>query len=449
MTQNLSTPLSSQWVADAAASFLADPAARLAGNAVATTDVETVSLDRAVLTSIDSSVSDLIPDAAITDQKRSGRCWAFAGLNTLRAAMIKDLGLEGFSLSQNFIYFHDKLEKANAFLNRFTADMVAGRDLEDREVVADLASPAGDGGWWPEFAHLVAKYGMVPAYVMPDTQSATDSQAMNDHLDTLLRRAALRIRAVVEPAGDDPARDTAVRELREAAMADVSGLLAIPLGTPPSRFVWQYRNKDKEFTRVGTMTPREFARRYAPDVDEFVVVVHDPRPQIRQDTLYAIDRSETMVGQGPQTHVAASLEVVKAAAVAAVRDGEPVWFACDVAKQRDKKAGIWDAALHDYEGLYGVELSMTKAERLVTRESALTHAMCLTGVDLLDGAPRRWRVENSWGDKVGEKGFHTMNDSWFDEYVFQVVVRAGRLPEEVRAALEAEPVILPSWDPMF
>ena len=143
MTQNLSTPLSSQWVADAAASFLADPAARLAGNAVATTDVETVSLDRAVLTSIDSSVSDLIPDAAITDQKRSGRCWAFAGLNTLRAAMIKDLGLEGFSLSQNFIYFHDKLEKANAFLNRFTADMVAGRDLEDREVVADLASPPG------------------------------------------------------------------------------------------------------------------------------------------------------------------------------------------------------------------------------------------------------------------------------------------------------------------
>ena len=458
MTQNLSTPLSSQWVADAAASFLADPAARLAGNAVATTDVETVSLDRAVLTSIDSSVSDLIPDAAITDQKRSGRCWAFAGLNTLRAAMIKDLGLEGFSLSQNFIYFHDKLEKANAFLNRFTADMVAGRDLEDREVVADLASPAGDGGWWPEFAHLVAKYGMVPAYVMPDTQSATDSQAMNDHLDTLLRRAALRIRAVVEPAGDGPARDTAaqdaaardtaVRELREAAMADVYRLLAIHLGTPPSRFVWQYRNKDKQFTRVGTMTPREFARRYAPDVDEFVVVVHDPRPQIRQDTLYAIDRSETMVGQGPQTHVAASLEVVKAAAVAAVQDGEPVWFACDVAKQRDKKAGVWDAALHDYEGLYGVGLSMTKAERLVARESAPTHAMCLTGVDLVDGTPRRWRVENSWGEETAEKGFWTMNDSWFDQYVYQVVVRADRLPQATRSALEAEPVLLPSWDPM-
>ena len=129
--------------------------------------------------------------------------------------------------------------------------------------------------------------------------------------------------------------------------------------------------------------------------------------------------------------------MLKAAAIAAIRDGEPVWFGCDVAKQRDKDAGIWDAALHDYEGLYGVGLSMTKAERLVTRESALTHAMCLTGVDLVDGAPRRWRVENSWGDKVGEKGFHTMNDSWFDEYVFQVVVRAGRLPEEVRAALEA------------
>jgi len=401
--------IDTSWVAQRNAAFLADPAARLAGNAVATTDVEQVSLDRTAVTSIDTSVSDLVPDASITDQKQSGRCWAFAGLNVLRASMLKELELDSLELSQAFPFFYDKLEKANAFLTRVIAE--ADRPLDDREVVDSLYSPIPDGGWWPEFARLVAKYGIVPAYAMPDTVSAGNSEAMNEHLATLLRRTALRLRAAVSD-GVDP------EPLRLTALEQVHRMLCIHLGTPPEEFVWQYRDKNKEFHRVGTLTPRQMGR------------------------------SDVMVGEPVQDHVTAELEVLKAAAIAAIQDGEPVWFACDVAKQRDKKAGIWDAALHDYEGLYGVDLSMTKAERLVARESALTHAMCLTGVDLVDGAPRRWRVENSWGDKFGDKGFHTMSDSWFDEYVFEVVVRASRLPEEVRAALETEPVMLPSWDPM-
>ena len=391
--------IDTSWVSQRNAVFLADPAARLAGNAVAATDVERVSLDRAVVTTIDTSVSDLVPDASITDQKRTGRCWAFAGLNVLRAAMIKELELDS------------------------------------------LYSPIPDGGWWPEFARLVAKYGIVPAYAMPDTVSAGDSDAMNEHLSTLLRRTALRLRTAVAD-GVDP------EPLRVAALEQVHRMLCIHLGAPPSEFVWQYRDKNKKFHRVGALTPLEFAQRYATGVEEFVVLAHDPRPEIAVNTRYGMGRSDVMVGAPVQDHVTAELEVLKAAAIAAIQDGEPVWFACDVAKQRDKKAGIWDAALHDYEGLYGVDLSMTKAERLVARESALTHAMCLTGVDLVDGTARRWRVENSWGDKLGDKGFHTMSDSWFDEYVFEVVVRASRLPEEVRAALETEPVMLPSWDPM-
>ena len=411
--------IDTSWVAQRNAAFLADPAARLAGNAVATTDVEQVSLDRTTVTAIDTSVSDLVPDASITDQKQSGRCWAFAGLNVLRASMLKELELDSLELSQSFPFFYDKLEKANAFLTRVIAE--ADRPLDDREVVDSLYSPIPDGGWWPEFARLVAKYGIVPAYAMPDTVSAGNSEAMNEHLATLLRRTALE---------------------------QVHRMLCIHLGTPPEEFVWQYRDKNKVFHRVGTLTPRQFAQRYVTGVEEFVVVAHDPRPEIAVNTRYGMGRSDVMVGEPVQDHVTAELEVLKAAAIAAIQDGEPVWFACDVAKQRDKKAGIWDAALHDYEGLYGVDLSMTKAERLVARESALTHAMCLTGVDLVDGVPRRWRVENSWGDKFGDKGFHTMSDSWFDEYVFEVVVRASRLPEEVRAALETEPVMLPSWDPM-
>lgn len=439
-----STNLTAQWVAARNAALAADAAARVAGNAVATTDVELLSLDRRIVTSIDSSVSDLIPDAAITDQKHSGRCWAFAGLNMLRAAIIKELGVESIELSENFVYFHDKLEKANAFLERAERDARAGLGLYERVVSDDFAAPIGDGGYWPEVARLVAKYGLVPKYAMTDTDSATSSDAMNNHLATVLRRAGLRVRAAVE-AGDD----AAVAAARETAMTDVHRVLTIHLGVPPTSFVFQYRDKDKKFTRVGEMTPAEFRDRYVHGLDEFVVLAHDPRPEITVNTKYGIDRTDLMIGEPTQEHVTAELSVLKAAAVSAIQDGEPVWFACDVAKQRDKKSGTWDAALHDYEGLYGVDMAMTKAERLVARESTLTHAMCLTGVDLVDGAPRRWRVENSWGDELGEKGFHTMNDSWFDEYVYEVVVRASRLPEEVRAALDAEPVMLPHWDPML
>lgn len=436
-----STALSPEWVTLRDKALRQDRAVRVAANAVATTDVEKLSLDRQVVTSIDSSVSDLIPDAQITDQQRSGRCWAFAGLNVLRAALIKELGVDSLELSQNFVYFHDKLEKANAFLARVAADARAGLDLSDRRVVADLSEPISDGGYWPEFARLVLKYGLVPGYAMPDTDSATSSEAMNNHLSTLLRRAAGRVRAAVA-AGQDPT------PLQQEAMRDVHRVLTIHLGAPPQSFVWQYRDKDKAFTRVGEMTPTQFRERYAPQVGDYVVLAHDPRPHIQLNTRYGVERTDFMVGAPTQEHVTAPIEVLKSTAVAAIQAGQPVWFACDVAKQRDKDSGVWDAALHDYEGLYGVELGMSKAERLELRESTLTHAMCLTGVDLVDGQPRRWRVENSWGDKVGEKGFHTMNDSWFEQYVFQVVVRAAHLPAQVRAALEAEPVMLPPWDPM-
>ncbi|MCF2707210.1 C1 family peptidase [Arcanobacterium haemolyticum] len=438
----MSTPVNPEWVNERNAAFQADRTARVVGNAVATTDVEKLSLDRTVLTSIDSSVSDLIPDAEITDQKHSGRCWAFAGLNVLRAAIIKELKLETFEFSQSFVYFYDKIEKANTFLNHVVEDAEAGADLMDRNVTASFEEPIGDGGYWPEFARLVAKYGAVPRYAMPDAFSATSSSAMNDSLATILRRGGLRLRAAV--AAGEP-----TEPIRAAVMADVHRVLSIHLGTPPERFMWQYRDKDKEFHRVGELTPLEFAAKYAANVKDFVVLAHDPRPETQLHQRYGIDRTDVMIGEATQEHVTATIDELKAACVRAIQAGTPVWFACDVAKQRDKETGTWDAALHDYEGLYGVDLTMTKAERLVARESMLTHAMCFTGVDLVDGKPRRWRVENSWGEDYGEKGFWTMNDSWFDEYVYETVVPTDGLPEEITAALTGEVIILPHWDPML
>lgn len=433
----LGAPLEPAWLADHNEALLADPLARAVRNAVATTGVEELSLDRGVVTSIDSSVSERIDDAPVTDQKHSGRCWIFAGLNVLRARIAAGTGLAETELSENFVYFHDMVEKCNIFLVRAIRD--AGRPLDDREVLAELARPIGDGGYWPEFAALVRKYGVVPVWAMPDTDSATDSAAMDRHLSTVLRRAGLRLRADVAQ-GRDP------EPTWRAALEDAHRILATHLGTPPTHFVWQYRDKDKNFVRAGSLTPRTFVEHCVGGLEDYVVLAHDPRPGIETNRRYAIDRSSAMVGEPDCEHVSVGLDVLKDAAVVAIGAGEPVWFSCDVIKQREKRAGLFHAHLHDYEALYGVRLDMTKAERLASGETGASHAMCLTGVDLVEGRPRRWRVENSWGDETGEKGYWTMDDSWFDEYVFHVVARVERLPEQVRAALRGPVTVLPSWD---
>ncbi len=440
----MSSILEPSFAASRGQAFDSDPLGRIVQNAVTGTGADTVSLDRRIVNRIDESVCERLDAWTVTDQKHSGRCWEFAGLNVLRARMIKELNLDGFEFSQNFIAFHDKLEKANHVLARAIA--TADHDAGEEEVREILAHTADDGGYWPQFLDLVRKYGLVPSWAMPDTESAGNTAQLNRALSSVLRRAVLRIRRAATDS-DGQERADRIEQERGQALADVYRVLAIHLGTPPAAFTWQYRDKDKNFHAEGETTPLEFAAKYAPEaLDGYIILAHDPRAENPVGRKYVIDHTPWMEGGTPYAHVTAPLDDLKSAAVAAIRDGEPVWFSCDVARQFDKSGGIWDAALHDYNALYGVDMSMTKAERMRAGESGPTHAMALVGVDLVDGRPRRWRVENSWGDDVGRKGFFTMNDSWFDEYVFQVVVAPERVGEAVRAEWEAEPIVLPPWD---
>ncbi len=441
MTRSVLDP---SFVARQRETFAADPVARIVQNAVTGTGADKVSLDRDVVNRLDGSVSERLDAWPVTDQKHSGRCWAFAGLNVLRARVIKDLNLEDFAFSQNFIAFHDKLEKANHVLTRAVA--VADHDLDDEEVRLILEHTGDDGGYWPQFLDLVAKYGLVPAWAMPDTESAGNTAQLNRVLSTVLRRAVLGIRAAATDS-DPQEGSERIEAVRLQAMSDVYRVLAIHLGTPPTSFTWQYRDKDKAFHNEGELTPVEFAKKVVPDaVYGYIALAHDPRPENPVGRKYVIDHTPWMEGGTPYTHLSAPLDDLKTAAIAAIRDGEPVWFDCDVARQFDREGGIWDARLHDYDSLYGVDLSMTKAERMSMREIGPTHAMALVGVDLVDGEPRRWRVENSWGDEVGRKGFFTMDDSWFDDYVFRVIVAPERLSEAARVEWAAEPIVLPEWD---
>ena len=258
---------------------------------------------------------------------------------------------------------------------------------------------------------------------------------LNRNLQTVLRRAAHRIRSGEEGA-------------HEQALADVYRILTANLGLPPEDFVWQYRDKDDEFHRAGTYTPQEFAREYLPaDLGEYVCVVNDPRNAYGE--LYTVEYLGNVAGKRV-TYLNAPVEVLRDAARASIEDGQPVWFGCDTDQQSDDEHGVWAKHLHDYEAFYGVEMDLDKAQRLRLHESMMTHAMVFTGADIADdGTVNRWRVENSWGPKKADKGFWTMADDWFDEFVFEIAVHPSRLPEQYQAALQSESVTtLPAWDPM-
>jgi bleomycin hydrolase len=423
--------------------FDADPAHRLAQNAVTTTAIEQVALDRSVVTSMDPSMSVLLDDWSATNQKQSGRCWLFAGLNLLRVGAARTMGLKEFEFSQNHLLFWDKLEKANHWLEAIldTAD----RDVDDRTVAQLLATPAEDGGQWNMFVALVHKHGLVPKALMPETHSSSKTSSMNKAIALLLRRGAavLRARAAAGDSADQ------LREAKQAILTDVHRVLSIHLGTPPERFAWQWTDKEKGFHRDPETTPQEFAARYVGlPLEDYVCIVHDPRESNPVGQTYTVEYLGNVVGAPPVVYLNVEMTLIRELAMASLSDGEPVWFGCDTDQMSNTELGYWDAALYDLPGVYRTDLSLDKADRLLHHETLMTHAMLFTGVDIVDGRPRRWRVENSWGSDKADKGFWTMNDNWFGEHVFEIAVRRDALPESLRAAFDASPVVLPAWDPM-
>ena len=421
--------------------FAANPTYRLAQNAATQTPVKDLVLDREVVTSIDHSVSHLLDDWKPTDQAKSGRCWLFAGLNLLRVGAARAMNLKDFEFSQNHLMYWDKLERANYFLEAMIE--TAERDVDDRTVAHLLATVADDGGQWNMFVALVGKHGLVPKSAMPETKSSADTDQMNAVLRRVLREGAKDVRAL-QPRGTE-----AMRTRKQEILAVAHRVLTMHLGTPPEQFDWQWTDKDRAFHRDGVMTPAEFARKYVSlPLDEFVCLVHDPRETSPAGRTFTVEYLGNVVDGDRVVYLNVDVATMKQIAKQTVVAGEPVWFGCDVDQMMRNDLGVWDARLYDYASLYDTQFGLGKADRLLLHETAMTHAMLFTGVDVVDDVPRRWRVENSWGEERGQKGFYTMNDSWFDEYVFEIAARRSALPEGLRAALDEEPIVLPAWDPM-
>jgi bleomycin hydrolase len=424
-------------------SFRTNPTYRVVQNAVTQTSVDDIALNRDIVTSMDHSFSTTLDDWSVTHQKRSGRCWMFAGLNLCRPGAMAKMNLKSFEFSQNYLLFWDKLEKANYFLEAILA--TADRPADERTVHWLLGNLLSDGGQWNMFINLIRKYGVVPKTAMPETESSSNTGTMNAILKVKLREGARTLRnAMAHGATVDDARETKFELLNV-----IYRILAIHLGTPPTTVDWQWLDKDRTFNRDGTLTPQEFAARYITlPLDEYVCLVHDPRETSPYGRTFTVDYLGNIWEGGITRYLNVEIDVLKDIATRTLLDGEPVWFGCDVGKMMRRDTGLWDAKLFDYASVYDTPFTMNKADRLVYRQTQMTHAMLFTGVDIVDGTPRRWRVENSWGEDNGQKGFYLMNDSWFDEYLFEISARKSYLPAALRVALDEPPIVLPAWDPM-
>ena len=423
--------------------FYSRPQNRQMQNAITVTPVNKLALNRKVVTSIDDSFSCKLDDWDVTDQKKSGRCWMFAGTNLLRVGAMKKMNLKEFEFSQSYPFFWDKIERANYFLESIIK--TASRPDGDRTVDFLLANVLSDGGQWNMFVNIIQKYGVVPKSVMPESESSSNSSLMNKRLKAGLRQGAKVLRDLQSQGAT--AED--LQQAKHEILTIIYRILCIHMGTPPKHFDWQWRDKDNKFLRDGQMTPHQFLKKYVTlDLGEYVCLVHDPRPSNRFGQTFTVAYLGNVVGGEPVLYLNVDIQTMKDIAMRTLLDGEPVWFGCDCSKQIDRDLGLWDIQLFDYDDVYGTHFSLNKADRLIYHQSKMNHAMLFTGVDVVDGKPRRWRVENSWSDKSGKKGFYIMDDSWFDEYMFEVAVRKSYLSDQFQKALELKPIILPAWDPM-
>ena len=415
------------------------PAERAVKNALATTSIATLAVNGDNLAMCDTHFSHIVKTKGITDQKSSGRCWLFTGLNVLRAKMIDRHNLPSFEFSQNYLSFYDLLEKSNLFLQGIID--TKSLPIDDRKVEWLLKNPIGDGGQFTGVSNLIIKYGVVPKSAMAETYQSDNTRHMRTILSLKLREYALKLR---EQSSAD------VVALKTDMLTEIYGILVKCLGVPPTEFEWTRYNKKGEKVSTKTYTPKGFYDEFIGEdlENNYIMIMNDPTREYGK--VYEIDYDRHVYDGDNWLYINLPIERIKQIAIASIKDNTAMYFSCDVGKFFDRGKGVLDLANLDYESLFDTSFPMDKRQRVQTFASGSSHAMTLIAVDLdKSGNPTKWMVENSWGAKSGYRGNVIMTDKWFDEYMFRLVAERKYVPSDVLDMLNQKPIPLPAWDPMF
>ncbi|WP_103752437.1 aminopeptidase C [Lactobacillus panisapium] len=435
---------------DAIANYTADlakhPSFNIASHAAQENGIYKASQNLQSKIDLNPTFSVEIETGKPADQKQSGRCWMFSALNTMRHPLQKEYKVKDFELSQNYTNFWDKFEKSNWFFENVIAS--ADKPLGDRKVSFLFTTPQQDGGQWDMLCGLIEKYGIVPKSVYPETANATNSSALNDTLNTLLRKDGLELRDLVNSGKSEDEVEARKNEF----LNDVFRILAISLGVPPKKFDFEYKDDEGNYHREAGITPKEFFDKYVGmNLEDHVSIINSPTDDKPYHKVFSVEYLGNVVGGRQVRHLNLTINEMKDLIIKQLKAGEVVWFGSNVGKDSERQLGLLDTNIYKRDELFDVDFSMTKAERLDSTESMMDHAMVITGVDLVDDKPTKWKIENSWGEKPGFKGYFVMSDSWFDSFVYQAVINKKFLPDDMKKEFDngaKNPIQLLPWDPM-
>ena len=397
-----------------------------------------------LMTPPDDHFTYRVPTKGITDQKRSGRCWLFTGFNVLRAQFIKDNNLGEFYFSHCYSFFWDQLEKANLFLEGILETRTL--PITDRKVEWLFQHPINDGGQFTGISDNLLKYGVVPSDVMPETYSSNNTARLSSLIAKLLRQGGMELRSKAEQG----ATLAELRKNKETTLQAIYRLLCLNLGTPPTTFEYTLRDADGKVLSTKEYTPLSFYQEHVGVnlKDDYVMIMNDPSQPYYE--TYAIEYDRHAWDGKDWTYINLPMEEIKKMAIASLKDGNMMYYSCDVGKELNKESGLLTLGYDDYEAITGVPMTMTKGERIASFDSGSTHAMTLVAVDLdKSGKPTKWMVENSWGATSGHQGHLIMTDAWFDAYTFRLVVHKKYLTPRAKELQGKTPKLLPPWSPMF
>lgn len=425
--------------------FYKDRANRVAQRAAVNNGLVEASVDRVEDERNRHTFNIELKEKEIRNQKQSGRCWMFAALNLMEYKLCRKYNLKGFELSKNYTLFFDKLERCNYFLDSIIRTL--DEDLDGRLVSHILTDPMGDGGQWDMIKNIIKKYGLVPSYAMKESVNSSATANLNNYLTKILRMYAKNLRNSYKKEKDLEK----LKKMQEEYMKKIYDVLSISLGTPPEKFDFEVRNEDEEFISDKNLTPQEFLKKHIEvNLDDYISLINAPTKDKPYFKSYTVDFLGNVMELDKVRYVNVPVEVMKDGILKQLKDGEPVWFGCDVAQFFYRKGANLDLSTFKIFDLLNVEYDLSKEERLDYKESLMTHAMVFVGCDYDEENKKinRYKVENSWGKDAGDRGYLVMSDEWFDEYMYQALINKKYLDEKVIKAYSEEPIHLKPWDPM-